>query len=122
MNYRYSYLILTHSSMGGAIWNNLIPNKLTEYLPAESKSKAKSIYGSITVAKSFAVGTEARNAIDLAYRETQQTLAIAATAALAPMLIVMFFMKNVDLAKKQAEQEGHGELADEEVSQSVAKA
>ena len=31
------------------------------------------------------VGTKARDAINLTYREIQQTLAIAATAALAPI-------------------------------------
>ena len=46
-----------------------------------------------------------RTAIDLSYRETQQTLAIAATAGLAPMLLIMFALKNVDLSKRQAEQE-----------------
>lgn len=59
-----------------------------------------------------------RSAIDLSYRETQQTLAIAATAALAPMLIVMFALKNVDLSKRQAEQEHD---SDEEEQTPVGK-
>lgn len=106
-------------SVGGAIWNNLLPDKLAKYLPAEGKQQAQAIYKSIVTAKKFAKGSEMRAAIDLSYRETQQTLAIAATAALAPMLFVMFALKNVDLGKRQAEQEHD---SDEEEQVPVDKA
>ncbi|ETS85312.1 Siderophore iron transporter mirA [Pestalotiopsis fici W106-1] len=89
------------TSVSGAIWNSLLPAKLTEYLPEEAKPQAQAIYKSITVAKKYAQGTIIRAAIDQAYRETQQRLAIAATAALAPMLLIMFFLKNVDLSVKK---------------------
>lgn len=85
--------------MSGAIWNNILPDKLAKYLPEESKDKAMGIYKSIVVAQKFAVGTPARVAIDRAYRETQKLLAIAATAALVPMLVIMFALKPVDLTK-----------------------
>ncbi|KAF3020082.1 hypothetical protein E8E14_002747 [Neopestalotiopsis sp. 37M] len=86
------------TSVSGAIWNFMLPARLTEYLPEDTKSQAQAIYKSITVAKNYAKGTIVRTAIDQAYRETQQRLAIAATAALAPMLLIMFIMKNVDLS------------------------
>ena len=63
------------------------------------------IYKSIVVAQKFAVGTAARAAIDRSYRETQQVLAIAATAGLAPMLLIMFALKNVNLNKEQADEQ-----------------
>ncbi|CAI4214135.1 unnamed protein product [Parascedosporium putredinis] len=75
------------TSVGGAIWNSLLPSKLSQYLPDSTKSMAQAIYKSI------------------AYRETQQKLAIAATAGLAPMIFIMFAMKNVDLAKAQEEKD-----------------
>lgn len=59
------------------------------------------------MARSFAVGTPERVAIDQAYRETQQLLAIAATCALAPMIFIMWFVKDVDL--KDEEDEGKNE-------------
>ncbi|KAI5865563.1 siderophore iron transporter mirA [Durotheca rogersii] len=100
------------TSISGSIWrSNLLP-KLSQYLPEASKSRAESIFQSIVVAQRFAVGTAERDAIDLAYRETQRLLAIAATCALAPMLLVMWFIKNVDLVNNKQEKgqdgEGHG--------------
>ena len=67
------------------------------------KSKAQGIYKSIVVAQKFQAGTPVRAAIDQSYRETQQVLAIAATAGLAPMLLIMFALKNVRLDKKDDE-------------------
>ncbi|CAG7563408.1 unnamed protein product [Fusarium equiseti] len=87
------------TSVGGAIWNNMLPKKLATYLPEKAKPNAFKIYKSIVVAQKFAKGTPVRAAIDQSYRETQRLLAIAATCALAPMLIVMFALKTVDLAK-----------------------
>lgn len=92
-------------SVSGAIWNSLLPSKLHEYLPAEAKSQAQAIYKSITVAQKYSKGTVIRSAIDQSYRETQQILAITATAALAPMLIIMFALKNVDLTKDKEERD-----------------
>ncbi|KAJ9150270.1 Major facilitator [Pleurostoma richardsiae] len=96
------------TSVGGAIWNNLLPDKLQKYLPAEGKSNAMAIYKSIAVARKYAKGSAMRAAIDKSYRETQQILAIAATAGLAPMLLIMFALKNVDLGKKQPGEEEDG--------------
>ena len=92
-------------SVGGAIWNSLLPNKLERYLPDNIKDKAAGIYKSIVVAQKFAAGTPARAAIDRSYRETQQVLAIAATAGLAPMLLIMFALKNVNLGKEQTDEQ-----------------
>lgn len=49
------------------------------------------------MARKYAVGTDARNAIDRSYRESQRLLAIAALVSLSLMLIVMFFLKNIKL-------------------------
>ncbi|KAI1096991.1 MFS general substrate transporter [Rostrohypoxylon terebratum] len=89
------------TSISGAIWRSNLLYKLTSYLPAASKSKASSIFGSIVVVQNFVVGSAERVAIDRAYRETQKLLAIAATCVLVPMLIAMWFIENVDLTKDQ---------------------
>lgn len=57
------------------------------------------IYKSIVKAQEFAKGTPIRMATDQAYRETQRLLAIASTSALAPMLLIMFALKTIDLSK-----------------------
>lgn len=65
------------------------------------EGKAQEIYKSIVVAQTFEAGTPARAAIDRSYRETQQVLAIAATAGLAPMLFIMFALKNINLDEEK---------------------
>ncbi|KAL2204573.1 siderophore iron transporter mirA [Sarocladium strictum] len=89
------------TSVAGAIWRSNLLHKLTAYLPEDSKPMATSIFQSLVVARKFAVGSPERVAIDQAYRETQQLLAIAATCALAPMILVMWSIKNVDLGSSQ---------------------
>ncbi|KAJ5980485.1 hypothetical protein N7481_007783 [Penicillium waksmanii] len=84
-------------SVAGAIWRNTLPTKLQQHLPDELKGQANSIFSSILVAKKYAVGTDARNAIDRSYREPQRLLAIAGLVSLSPMLIVMFLLKNIKL-------------------------
>jgi hypothetical protein len=76
------------NSVAGAIWRNTLPGKLQQYLPNEVKGQAKSIFGSIVVARKYAVGTEARDAINRSYRESQRLLAIAALVSLSLTLIV----------------------------------
>ncbi|CAK7232479.1 hypothetical protein SBRCBS47491_008285 [Sporothrix bragantina] len=89
------------TSVGGAIWNGVLPGRLTRYLPAEGKAQAQAIFKSIVVAQKYAVGSPMRLAIDHAYRDTMRYIAIAATCGLAPMLLIIFFIKNVDLSKPQ---------------------
>ncbi|EKV09996.1 Siderophore iron transporter mirA [Penicillium digitatum PHI26] len=88
------------TSVAGAIWRNTLPKKLQKYLPSELKGQAKSIFGSIVVARNYAMGTEARDAINRSYRESQRLLAIAGLASLSLMLIVMLFLKNVKLSEE----------------------
>lgn len=85
------------TTIGGAIWNNKLPAKLAKYLPAANQKSASAIFKSIVVAQKFAVGTPARIAIDRAYRETMQTLAIVSTCVIIPMLVLMFFLTDVHL-------------------------
>ncbi|XXG97266.1 hypothetical protein Hte_003562 [Hypoxylon texense] len=76
------------SSVGGgiggtvaaAIWTGLFPKRLAEYLPAESISNLTAIYGDIEVQLSYPVGSPTREAIKLAYGESQKWMFVAATA------------------------------------------
>ncbi|KAL4952927.1 siderophore iron transporter mirA [Aspergillus filifer] len=88
------------TSVAGAIWRSTLPNKLAEYLPSGLKGQVQSIFGSIVVAQKYEVGSAARDAIDMAYRQSQRLLGIAALAALAPMLVIMFFLENVPLTEQ----------------------
>lgn len=93
-------LLTLSNSVAGAIWRNTLPNKLKQYLPSELNGQANSIFGSIVVAREYAMGTEARYAINRSYREeSQRLLAIAGLVSLSLMLIVMLFLKNVKLGE-----------------------
>ncbi|KKK25630.1 siderophore iron transporter mirA [Aspergillus rambellii] len=99
------------TSVAGAIWRSTLPRKLAENLPADLKHQAQTIFGSIVTARSYKVGTAARDAIDLSYRQSQRLLAIAGVCALAPMLIIMFFLQNVQLDERQTTKpESHEEV------------
>ncbi|KAL4930342.1 major facilitator superfamily domain-containing protein [Aspergillus undulatus] len=76
------------TSVAGAIWRSTLPKKLAENLPSDLKDQAQAIFGSIVVAQKYDVATPARDAIDMSYRQSQRLFAIAALAALAPMLII----------------------------------
>lgn len=107
--------------MSGAIWNNLLPKKLNKYLPENAKDQAMAIYKSIVIAQKYAKGTAVRAGIDKAYRETQQLLAIAATAALVPMLLIMFALKTVDLSKEEDEKPDENKSTDGDEAEVVTK-
>jgi len=87
-------------SIGGAIWNGLLPGKLARYLPVDEKSASRKIFGSIVVAKKYKAGTAARDAINLAYRESQQRLSIASLALSLPLLLIVIFMRNIKLGEE----------------------
>ncbi|KAL6235606.1 hypothetical protein BDW75DRAFT_230215 [Aspergillus navahoensis] len=85
------------TSVAGSIWRSTLPQKLIDNLPSHLKDQANSIFGSIVVAQKYEVGTPAREAIDLSYRQAQRLLGIAALAALVPMLGILFLLENVQL-------------------------
>ncbi|TDZ25411.1 MFS siderochrome iron transporter 1 [Colletotrichum orbiculare MAFF 240422] len=97
------------SSVGGAIgstvaavvWQGVFPVKLKEYLPAAHQQDFDSIYGSLTVQKSFPVGSEARNAINRAYGDAHKNLLIVATAVLALGIPATVAWKNIKLKTVQ---------------------
>lgn len=67
---------------------------------------ATAIFRSLVVAQQFEVGTPMRDAINLSYRNTQQTLAIASVSIAAPLLIIMLFARNVRLAQEDKKRAG----------------
>ncbi|KAH7310262.1 siderophore iron transporter mirA [Rhexocercosporidium sp. MPI-PUGE-AT-0058] len=90
------------NSIGGAIWNGILPSKLRKYLPVEAKAATRAIFGSIVTAKKFKAGSATQVAINLAYRETQRSLSIASFSLSIPLLIIIItiFMRNVKLAEE----------------------
>jgi len=85
------------SAISGAIWGNSIPRKLNEYLPEGSKDQATTIYNSIDVARSYAMGSAERIAINRAYQETMTSLLTVAVCVSIPCILASLVMKNYRL-------------------------
>jgi MFS family permease len=70
------------STVASAIWTGVFPERLMEYLPAESKGNFTEIYGDLTVQMSYPVGSATKDAINRAYGDAQRYMLIAATCIL----------------------------------------
>jgi hypothetical protein len=89
------------SSISGAIWTNTFANALQTMLPADVVEDWEDIYDDLTVQLSYPVGSEARNAIGLAYGYTQKRMLIAGTAIMCLSLLWMLLIRNVNLKGNQ---------------------
>ena len=85
------------NAISGAVWTANIPAKLAKYLPPNAKPDAASIYGNLTIAKSFVQGSPERLAIDRSYQETMDILLIIAACFAAPLVPLSLLMKNYKL-------------------------
>jgi hypothetical protein len=85
------------AAISGAVWTRLIPSKLIEYLPAANKGDAQAIFNDITVAMSYAVGSDERTAIERAYQETMNVLLVIAICVAVPIVLLAFVMRNYKL-------------------------
>lgn len=85
------------SAISGAWWTSSIPSKLAKYLPAESQSEAGEIFGKLTKALSYPMGSPTRDAINLAYQETMDVLLIIALCVALPLIFLSFQMEDYHL-------------------------
>ncbi|KAI0973813.1 MFS general substrate transporter [Xylaria arbuscula] len=90
------------NAIAGAIWNNVLPQKLEEFLPADVKNQTAEIFGSIVVQQSYPFGTPERDAIVAAYGDVQRKLVIAGSAFLPLAVIFIFVWKNINVKKLEA--------------------
>ncbi|CCH44538.1 Siderophore iron transporter [Wickerhamomyces ciferrii] len=92
---------LIGTAIAGGIWNEILIKKLNKYLPLEERKNTTKIFKSIKVAMSYEKGSIERDAISLSYRETIQIIGYVALGLIGPMLILMFFVKEVKLDEKR---------------------
>ncbi|KAF2970320.1 hypothetical protein GQX73_g3179 [Xylaria multiplex] len=116
------------NAIAGAIWNNVLPQKLEEFLPADLKvsilessflhskiphkiqsitdsgrqNQTSEIFGSIVVQQSFPFGTPERDAIVAAYGDVQRKLVIAGSAFLPLAILLIFIWKNINVKTLEA--------------------
>ncbi|KAL6918719.1 hypothetical protein FSST1_002745 [Fusarium sambucinum] len=101
------------NSIGGALWNTFLPRRLLNNLPESDKVNSTAIFRSIVTAQSYKLGTPTRDAINLSYRSTQQTLAIGSLSLSIPLLLMVFFFRNVKLEKEDQER---NQIAEEQLA------
>ncbi|CAG8893624.1 unnamed protein product [Penicillium salamii] len=98
------------AAISGAVWSSAIPHKLLQYLPEETKGQAGDIFGKLTTALSYPMGSPTRIAINRAYQETMHrllTLAVIATLPLIPLSLIMVNYKLDKMGYGNSEPQGH---------------
>jgi MFS family permease len=84
-------------TVSSAIWQDVVPKKLMEYLPAEELPNFLMIYADITTQLSYPVGTPTRLAVQRAYGDAQRYLFIAGTAAWVIGTAGVLMWRNIDI-------------------------
>ncbi|KAI1076898.1 MFS general substrate transporter [Whalleya microplaca] len=86
-------------AIAGGIWTNLLPTKLYENLPEGSKNLTTKIYGSITIQRSYPMGSPIRNAIIAAYADVQRKMVIAGACFIPLCVVCILIWKNINVKK-----------------------
>ncbi|KAF5238436.1 hypothetical protein FAUST_5493 [Fusarium austroamericanum] len=84
-------------TVSSAIWQDVIPRKLAEYLPAEDLPNLPIIAADIVTQLSFPVGSPTRLAIQHAYGDAHKLLFIAGTAAWVLGFMGTLMWKNINI-------------------------
>ncbi|KAL2816440.1 siderophore iron transporter mirB [Aspergillus cavernicola] len=88
------------SSVSGAIWTNTLPQKLREYLPAETQGQWEEIYESLETQLSYSVGSATRIAIQDAYAFSQRNMMIAGTAIMGLAVVWVVMMRDIRVSDR----------------------
>lgn len=87
------------SATSGAVWTANVPAKLEIHLPPSAQADAILIFGNLTLAESYAIGSPERIAINRTYQETMNMLLIIAVCLAAPVLPLGLMMRNYKLGQ-----------------------
>ncbi|KAL4806433.1 siderophore iron transporter mirC [Aspergillus unguis] len=109
------------AAISGAVWTHNIPRKLNQYLPEEYKSEAGAIFGKLTKALSYEMGTPVRAAINRSYQETMNRLLVLALLATLPLIPLSLLMSNYRL-DKMSESTDHQPVPQSDESESAERA
>jgi MFS family permease len=89
-------------TVSSAIWQDVVPKRLMQYLPAEDLPNFLMIYADITTQLSYPVGSPTRLAVQRAYGDAQRYLFVAGTAAWVIGTAGVLMWRNIDIiAMKQ---------------------
>lgn len=93
-------------TLSSAIWQNIFPDRLAQYLPADALQQLLEIYTSIDVQLSFPAGTPERDAIQRAYSDGFLYLLITATAIWVIGVVGVLMWRNINV-KTVKQTKGH---------------
>ncbi|KXJ88103.1 major facilitator superfamily transporter [Microdochium bolleyi] len=97
-------------AVAGAMWTNILPFKIAEFLPENAKDQAAALYGDITLQMADPIGTPIRDAVIAAYADVMHKMVIAGVC-LIPLLVVSVIVwrnKNVkEVQEKEQAQRGN---------------
>ncbi|KAI1475353.1 hypothetical protein K445DRAFT_314456 [Daldinia sp. EC12] len=86
-------------AVAGGIWTNLLPVKLHEFLPEDSKNMTAEIYGDITKQMEYPIGTPIRDAVIEAYGDVMRKMVIVGSALIPLTIICVIVWKNINVKK-----------------------
>lgn len=91
-------------AIAGGMWTNMLPNKLAEFLPEESKPSAWSIYGDITKQLEYPMGHPIREAVIMAYGDVGRKMVIVGSALTPLMLLTVMMWRNINVKDTEIEE------------------
>lgn len=88
-------------AVAGGMWTNLLPPKLLELLPPDSKDRAAAIYGDISLQMADPLGTPVRDAVVGAYSYVMRLMAIVGAALIPLTIVAVFIWRNINVKTSQ---------------------
>ncbi|KAF1839176.1 siderophore iron transporter mirB [Decorospora gaudefroyi] len=89
-------------SVSGALWNQIVPDKIAEYLPEASQDRIMEIFGDLNVQLALPWGSPEREALIKAFADAQKTMLIVGTCALVPCFVWVAMLKNSRMSDRMA--------------------
>lgn len=89
-------------AIAGGLWTNILPAKLYEFLPEDSKNMTAAIYGDINKQMADPIGTPIRDAVIAAYADVMRKMVIVGSALIPLTIICVIVWKNINVKKLEA--------------------
>ncbi|KAI1463459.1 MFS general substrate transporter [Daldinia caldariorum] len=86
-------------AVAGGIWTNILPVKLYEFLPDDSKNMTATIYGDINKQMEYPIGTPIRDAVIEAYGDVMRKMVIVGSALIPLTIICVIVWRNINVKK-----------------------
>ncbi|KAI5862959.1 siderophore iron transporter mirB [Durotheca rogersii] len=91
-------------AIAGGMWTNILPAKLYEFLPEDSKHLTAEIYGDIQKQMAYDFGTPIRNAVIAAYGDVMRKMVIVGSALIPLVIATVFIWRNINVKKLESEE------------------